>query len=67
MGGIFHSIKGTFKSAGVFSTSQTFQHINDKEGAALLESVINFLAKHKELARGKIMIIKVDNRVLFDI
>ena len=66
-GGIFHSIKGTFKSAGVFSTSQTFQHINDKEGAALLESVINFLAKHKELARGKIMIIKVDNRVLFDI
>ena len=66
-GGKFITNSETFVTAGQFSKEEIPLHINNKEAAALLKTLQNFLETHPLLVYGKLFIVKVDNEALFQI
>ena len=66
-GGIFRGPEGIFQMEGDFAEEQVGLHINVKEAVALEASLRLFCEKINEKIKGKIVVVNVDNQVLFHI
>jgi hypothetical protein len=66
-GGIFRTPSGVFHMGRDFSEKEIGFHINVKEAVALEHSLTLFCEKSSEQVKGKVVVVKVDNKVLFHI